>query len=240
MQCVRFLHIPKTAGSTFERILARQYDGVGHFGFSGDAAADLGRFTHLSEQEKGSIGLFTGHAPISTGISEADKALIITFLRDPVHRVKSFCQHVAEGKSPYLSSDFPPDGFDLDKFINSGNLELSNLQTKMLINDRESASSELIGRMSPSEARDRALENLFGKVSHFGLQEFFNDSLLLFWKALAWSPPAYSSMDNQASDELVVFKEHHLDHIKDLNSIDIEVYSAAKTRFLYILEGFLG
>ena len=57
-----------------------------------------------------------GHAPITTCIKEADSATIITFLRDPVERVKSFCQHVYEGKSLHLKDSFPPELFNLMHF----------------------------------------------------------------------------------------------------------------------------
>lgn len=135
MQPLRFLHIPKTAGTTLLSILRRQYFGKKSFAFTGDITSDTKRFEALSEHDKENVMLFTGHAPIVTGIEKADNATTVTFLRDPISRVKSFCQHVAEGKSPYLIDDFSSETFSLDNFLESGNEELSNLQTKMLICD---------------------------------------------------------------------------------------------------------
>jgi hypothetical protein len=84
MNRLRFLHIPKTAGSTFTGCLAYQYFGKRHFSFTGHYQADINRFMSLSTSKKQKIALFTGHAPILTGIDIADNAKTITFLREPV------------------------------------------------------------------------------------------------------------------------------------------------------------
>lgn len=232
MDRLRFLHIPKTAGSTFTTCLDYQYSRKGHFVFKGAIAYDIDRFNSLSETERQNIVLFTGHAPILTGLEAADSAKIITFLRDPISRVKSFVQHISEGKSPeYLTGPF-----DLNDFLASGTKDLSNLQTKMLINKGRFASPVLLESMSGSDARDMALNNLFNVVSEFGLQEYFDESLILFAKSLNWSTPFYTSVNKKNASRLIEFKQQHLDRIAELNSIDIDVYNTAKARFLNTLE----
>ncbi|MBL0343731.1 hypothetical protein [Candidatus Villigracilis affinis] len=232
MERLRFLHIPKTAGTTFTTCLDYQYSGKGHFVFKGAVQYDVMRFKELPEKEKQKVILFTGHAPILTGLEEADTAKIITFLRNPISRVKSFIQHISEGKSPeYLKGPF-----NLDEFLESGTKDLENLQTKMLINKGPFALSTLIDSMSKSEARDLALNNLFNVVAEYGLQEYFDESLILFSSALNWSTPFYTSLNKKDSSRLLEFKQKHLDRIAELNSIDIEVYNAAKIRFLETLE----
>src|SRR5688500_654589 len=236
MNRLRFLHIPKTAGSTFSSILSQEYAQTENFVFSGLADLDRAKFMSLTRSEREKIGLFTGHAPITTGIPEADEAIIITFLRDPISRVKSYCQYVSEGKVPNLRSEFFLESFPLERFLGSENGELSNLQTKMLINHKWNVSSEQIDKMSPAAARDKALENLFGKVSQFGIQEYFNASLLIFKTLLNWLVPSYTSLNQSDPSRLIDFKQPHLDHIAELNSIDIEVYEAANKRLLETLE----
>jgi len=231
MSLLRFLHIPKTAGSTFSRILQQQYPGKRSFDFTGDIASDLARFEALLAEEKSNIGFFSGHAPITTGIPEADQT-IITFLRNPVSRVKSFCQHVYEGKSPYLLGDFPPETFSLDDFLNSGIGELSNLQTKMLINKGSSESTELIDSLSTSEAIQRAASNLSEKISCFGIQEYFNESLVLFAVKFNWPLRSYDSVNKKGTLRTLQFADRHVRKIVELNSIDIEVYKLALQDFL--------
>ena len=231
MNRLRFLHIPKTAGSTFSNLLRRQYLGKGHFVFTGVDEADRARFAALPEAKRNRVVLFTGHAPLVTGFKEADEATIITFLRDPLNRVKSFCQHVAEGKSPHLRGAFPPESFSLDAFLASGNGELSNLQTKMLINGAQAESSVLIDRMSAAQARDTALENLYSRVYRFGLQDHFDESLMIFAEALGWSMPLYAALNKKNAGRMIEFKPRHLERIVELNALDIEVYARAREHF---------
>ena len=171
MQPLRFLHLPKTAGTTFTVLLERQYGSRRQFQFSGDGQHDRERFRAIPEAEKRKIVLFTGHASLVTGIPEADRAKIITILRNPVSRVKSFCHHVAEGKSPHLREAFPPESFDLDSFLVSGNPELYNLQTRILIETPETE-KDPFATISPSDALQLARHNLSNRVFCFGLRTF--------------------------------------------------------------------
>ena len=185
MKKLRFLHIPKTAGTTFIQLLNDIYLKKNSFQFSGDFKSDLKRFDLLSESEKDEIDIYYGHAPIYTGNKSIDVVERITFLRDPVNRVKSFCQHVYEGKSEYLKTRFPKESFDLDVFLNSRVLELHNLQTKMLLNTGASATTIKVPRC---DAVNLAFDNLTNKTSMYGLLEYFDESLMLFMMILKLFP----------------------------------------------------
>lgn len=235
MKRLRFLHIQKTAGLTLNQILLRQYRGRRVFSFEGSAADGIRQYSSLLEQEKREIYLILGHLPLKTGVEDFDNATIITLLRNPIGRVKSLCQHVSEGKSAYLLKDFPPESFDLDRFLDSGDHQLYNHQTKILINPVSAVSNDLINSMSKAQARDLALEKLFHVVSRFGIQEKFDESLILFSQFLNWRMPFYVSVNVKNSRRLIEFKQRHLDRIAELNSIDMEVYDAAKKKLLEII-----
>lgn len=232
MEKLRFLHIPKTAGSTFSRILRNQYRRKRRFVFSGDNVSDIKNFRELSKDEQKSIALFTGHAPILTGLPEADEILIITMLRDPVSRVKSFCQHVSEGKSPHLLKSFPPESFSLDEFLYSDNDEISNLQARMLIDHERHRAEPLLRTDDPEDMKEQALQNLFHKISCYGIQEYFDESLILFASSLGWSMPFYEYRNRKDMKRLLKFEDRHIKRIMELNSIDIDVYNAARSRFV--------
>lgn len=227
------MHIPKTAGQTLESILLRQYKHS--FRFTGNTGPDIQKFANLTPEERSRVVFFYGHSTITTGIEEADHATIITILRHPVSRVKAFCQHVREGKSPYLLEAFPPENFSLDEFLDSNNQELSNLQTKLLIN-KATDPTPVFDKITASEARDLALENLYTKISHFGLQEYFDHSMILFSSALNWKYPIYKSKNLENPNKLLKFEKHHLEKIAALNKIDIEIYEHAKQQFLIKLD----
>ncbi|MDQ3775099.1 MAG: hypothetical protein M3461_12440 [Pseudomonadota bacterium] len=225
MEPLRFLHIPKTAGTTLTFVLRRWYEGSPHFHFSGNVGEDLKRYDALPDEVRKQIALFTGHAGIKTGIPAADNIPIITLLREPVARVKSFCQHVSERKSPYLLYLFPPDAFDLDAFLCSDNGELSNLQTKLLL-------GRSIEGLSASEAVDIALGNLLEKITCFGIQEHFDESLALIAWTLGIKPPAYGSRNQRDPTRALRFDRSHLDKIIELNAIDLELYERARQSFM--------
>jgi hypothetical protein len=233
----RYLHIPKSGGTTFAEILARQYYGKGQFTFNGDIYDDIERFCALSQKERSNIELFCGHAPIETCIPEANSCNIITILREPVSRIISFCHHVFEGKSSYLQSDFPPGLFSLDDFLRSGNEELSNLLTKMLINSGCCESSYLLYSMTPPQARDLAVKNLINRICCFGILENFEESLRLFATRLKWRLPSLLFKIRNVKDnrQQIQFTYEHIELIKKMNAIDIEVYKIAMAKFKQII-----
>lgn len=228
-QRLRFLHIPKSAGSALANVLTREYRGYGRFEFSGETARDIERFRALSREDQDSVRLFTGHAPLVSGLPEADGATIITMLRDPISRVKSLCQHVWEGKSVYLQDEFPAGGFSLDDFLGSGHIELANHQTRILTGTYGAACC--LDTKSESVCRDAALTNLFEKVAHFGLKEYFDESLFLMASALGWGMPLYGRLNTPNPARLLDFEDRHIERIAELNRVDIQVYDAAKARF---------
>lgn len=218
-------------------MLRLQYPGAPRFSFSGEWAADQRRWQGLPAARRARIRLFTGHAPIDTGIVEADTDIaIITMLRNPVDRVKSLCQHVAEGKSPHLLEQFPPDRFDLEAFLASGHEGLSNLQTKMLINRGKAADPALLQSLSVDEAVERALHNLRERIACFGIQERFEESLVHLQQHFGWRTPLYASSNRGNPRRRLHFEQHHLDRIVELNEVDIKVYEAARQLFLQRLE----
>jgi hypothetical protein len=233
MNKIRFLHIPKTAGTTFTQILKNQFEKCAMFQFSGDIDHDLNRLNALSGQQKELLNIYSGHAPIKTGIEVIDKLDTITFLRDPVARVQSYCRHVFDGKSPKILDLLPNKKFDLDVFLDKGFFELHNLQTKMLINKGDGAAPL---KISDYEAINLAVDNLINKLKFFGLVEYFDESLLLFQRQFKWKNIDYSSQNKSAHSQALIFEKRHLKRIKELNQLDIELYNIAKNHFLQMLK----
>lgn len=237
MERVRFLHVPKVGGSTLSLMLSIQFMGQPKFSFSGQQAVDRKRFYTLTRGERESIRWFDGHAPYYTGISQADENVkIITMLRDPIQRVISFCQHVSEGKSPLAIAGGEVDDFDLDEFLESGNAELHNLQTKMLINTGDSATQTYLAKMGPEHAIIRARENLFEGVAAFGIQEYFDESVIVFQRQLDLSTPVFSLRNKKHRQRHLVVESRHIERIAEQNQLDLELYADAKRCFLDRLE----
>lgn len=232
MNKIRFLHIPKTAGSTFMSILRNQYGKQNCYALTGNLEVDRNNYNKLSSQDREKIALFSGHAPITTGINEVDEATTITLLRDPIERVISFCQHVSEGKSPYLIETFPPENFNIDRFLDSNLSELSNLQTKFLADNKHfTFPDSIVDHVSLENARDSALDTLFNRIFRYGLMEYFDESLVNFSTALGWKTPYYKPLNVRNRKNLIRFEKHHIARIMEMNAIDIQVYREAKVKF---------
>jgi hypothetical protein len=231
MKKLRYLHIPKTAGSTFANILKNQYGAGRTFEFEGRFESDRQRYLAIPTEDRNKISLYVGHAPIYTSIPEIDSVEIITMLRDPVARVKSFCQHVSEGKSEHLVDRFPPKRFNLDEFLDSGDEELSNVLAKMLINNQTCVDSDYLSSLTPAEAVDLAMDNLLHTISCFGLQEYFDESLVIFAKRFGWKIPTYVSLNKKNRRVALKFEDRHIRKIWELNPISMEIYRRAKQHF---------
>jgi len=235
LQPIRFLHIPKTAGTTFTQILNKQYSDVMKFQFSGDREFDINNYNSISKEQRDKIILFYGHAPIQTGIDFIDAVDTITLLREPIDRVKSFCQHVSEGKSPYLKNSFLQENvFNLDLLLDNVEIfELHNLQTKMLVNNGDCAANFVMNDMG---ALNKALDNLFNKIIVFGLVEYFDESLMLFEEKFSWDLPIYTKKNKRNKNKLLQFESHHIERIKKINHLDIQLYQQAQERFVEIIK----
>jgi hypothetical protein len=231
-QPIRLLHLPKTAGTTVASGLLRVFGRRHRFVFSSDPSESRHRFQALRDEERNSIRVFIGHSLFETGISEADNAQIVTFLREPVSRVKSFITHVSEGRSKYLTPDGKsPSDLTIDEFLESGNPELENLQTKALINRDRIESPSRIESLGEQEALRLAKKNLFEGVKAFGLQDRFDEGWVAIWTALEIRPPLFATMNQQRGTQRIDFTDEQIARIRELNRLDLALYAAAREEF---------
>ena len=238
---IRFLHIPKTAGSSFDECLFIQYLNAyilrRRFTFTGNFNADRQRYRQTPPETRGKIVLYTGHSPLRTGISEVDCLPTITFLRNPIDRVISHCQHVSEGKSLNMSRHIDYKNMDIDQFLSSGRTQLSNFQSKILLG----RGGYPLPKGSPDELVIRAVNILKHELICFGITEEFDCSLLMFKKILGWRKlPIYRRRNTRNNKLLLKFEARHIAKIKELNQIDLQVYDRACTLFKDRLREYAG
>lgn len=225
---VRFLHIPKTAGTSVNGFLGSIYGSDEIFDFSGCVNQDLIRLRKLPTDRRARLKLFRGHAPLRTGENDVDNARTFTILRDPVRRVISFCRHVAAGKSEYLVSSFPPERFNLGEFLNSGCEELNNFQSRMLLGDGDYAPPDF-SREAPQNLFIRATSAL-EQLSFVGIQENFEESMVLLGRAFGWKI-AFSKKKLNETGSSLPFAAEHIERVRELNQLDTLVYRRASAAF---------
>jgi hypothetical protein len=224
---VRLLHIPKTAGTTISSSLVIAYGRKHAFSFSGSPSKDRKRLLEIDEETRRNITLYYGHSFYETGVEEADRASIITFLREPVSRVKSFIQHAGERKEKYLPEAAIDQPFTVNEFLDTGNYELANLQTKILTN-LDDAEFEKLGENASFEL---ARERLFQGLAAFGIQSRFDEGWVAIWMALERRPPVYVHLRRVAKAAMFELTPEQIERIKDLNRLDIRLYQAAEAEF---------
>lgn len=226
---LRFLHIPKTAGTTFKEYLISQHPA--HRIVEFQPCSEWGQELINQRDFRSTPLLVLGHAPRDTDVAWVNSLPTVAFLRNPMERVISFCQHVNEGKSPQLRHAFAPGKLDLDRFLDSGYIELSNLQVRMLTQNFSWNAPRTLGQSD----LDEAIACLDSRISAFGLTERFYQSLFLMAIPFGWKLPQYSASNTAAGVVQLNFSPAHIDRIRRLNELDMQLYEFAAQKFDRVL-----
>lgn len=239
-RALRFLHIPKTAGTSFNDCLFAQYPRAYYFRrlfvFSGDARSDLRRLQAMPEKRRDGLLLYTGHGPLNCGVESIVRTPTITFLRHPVSRVVSLCQHIFDGKSPEISNRRLSRPGALDAWLDSGEPQLSNMYARTLLGDLDYR----IPSGTDAHLAERSIDILENSLRAFGLTEEFDLSLLLFRQTLGWRCMPRYRIRNAGGRERLRFTDRQLERIAELNSIDQRIYTAGVELFQRRVAQYLG
>ena len=185
---VVFVHIPKTAGSTLRAIMRWQYkpEQIFHINWDFDRNAPFTEFINLPEQKRKETRIVYGHIPF--GLHEVVQREVdyFTMLRDPIERSISHYYHIR--KLPNHFHHHSAHTMELGEFVDSGVFrEMDNGQVRQL-----TALGQIpFGTCTP-DMLDQAIANLDDRFCVVGLQERFDESILLLRRSLGWrKPPLY-------------------------------------------------
>lgn len=227
-----FVHIPKTAGSTFQKFLSRVYEGDPCFCNVYPSWEDA-RGPATSYGWSGRLSAMAGHFQFGLHLKAEVLPLIesevrcITFLRDPVLRVVSQYNHL-------LNSDVPE---HQDIIAKHPTLEafLAHPWTQDLQTYFVSGWKHVDVLRDPDEVTRVSIENLRDQFASFGLTERFDESLILFAHALGWPLPSYTSI-NLSSERARRIRVEDLSpsliaRIENVNRCDLALYEYAQSLF---------
>jgi hypothetical protein len=233
-----FLHIPKTAGTTLKTIIGRQYQPFEiakcYYHAPGRTLAGaLDRLRSFSPEQAAGIRIIVGH--VGYGLHEhlGWPSDYFTMLREPVERVISSYYQTRRARNDSLKNE--AQRLSLRDFVASGlRTALDNGQTRML--SGAAVEEDLLGKKVPygqcnREMLERAQSNL-NKFVAVGISERFDESLMVFKRALGWTNIYYvkANVGRNKTPRQEISKDT-LKCIERYNELDLELYERARKLF---------
>ncbi len=224
-----FLHIPKAAGSTLSKIMAKNYKPSTIYTIGNPQ--EIEEFKRLPKEKSEKIKLLQGHFHYGLHEFLSPSANYITILRNPTQRLISLYNYVIQERGHYLHDLVISQGMKLPDFIQSNiSPELYNIQTIFI------AGTEALGKFEPhsKEILETAKKNLKNHFITFGLSEKFDETLLLMKRALGWkfTNLFYTRINvTKLRPQIEIVSQNTLELIQKTNKLDIELYQYAQKLF---------
>lgn len=223
-ETVIFLHLPKTAGTTLNRLIEWEYPlremySVDPVLYEWSSA----RLRKLSERRLRKTRMFKGH--MFFGLHEVlpQPATYITVLRDPVERVLSAFYFMRSYKLHPLYWKLRKEKWTVEEFVQR--YPRDNVQCKIIAHAHYHTPCT-------QEVLDRAIQHLNNHFSVVGLSERFEESLALMKLRFGWQLKSYSSFNvTRARPKKSDIAQATLDLIAEKNQFDVDLYQHATRLF---------
>ncbi len=223
-EAVIFLHLPKTAGTTVNRLIEWEYPlkemySVDPVLFQWSAA----HLRALPPERLRKIRMFKGHMVFGLHEVLPQRATYITVLRDPIDRVISAFYFMRSYKLHPLYWKMRRETWSLEDFVR--NAQRDNVQSKIVAGAKFEAPCT-------REIVETAKNNLRRHFSVVGLSARLEESLALMKLRFGWKLSSYSSFNvTRSRPKKRDLPQATLDLIHQKNAFDIELYECAEEIF---------
>jgi len=236
-----FLHIPKTAGSSFlamfENLFGQHRVRRLRGGSDETAQTEIDRVVSEEIQD---IDCLAAHSPIHMFAKYLDAFRPFTILRDPVDRVMSLFRFFK--RRPETKVSKLPEGFSFDDFIESrvphNYGQTRNWMCRVLCGDVEMSdwsAAAFWQPRNPGTVVDQALATL--RTIDFGLVEDMQSTLALLQHVLATKFKLPEYRINTTGAPGPEWTPRNIQQIVDLNTLDVALYHEAKALFYERVRG---
>jgi hypothetical protein len=223
-EAVIFLHVPKSAGTTLNRLIEWEYPisqmySVDPVLFEWSAA----HLRKLPKQRLARTRMFKGHMLFGLHEVLPQPATYITVLRDPVERVLSAYYYMRTYKLHPFYWKLRKQKWSLEDYVERTRRD--NVQCKIIAGaDYHGPSTEKIF--------ETAKEHMNRYFSVVGLSERFEESLALMKLRFGWRLNSYSAFNvTRSRPKKGDLSQSTLDLIVQRNSFDMELYRLGVQRF---------
>lgn len=224
-----FIHLPKTAGTSFRSMLYEQFSQELIYPNMQDIRDNNGlyppykRLLRLEQAEVNPKALLTGHYPFAAGRIFPKVPRYMVFLRSPIERVISNVYHIH--RHDKRLRDLP-----IEQIVEKAPWQIGNLQTRFFSDRYFNPKIKYFpGGILDKKALAQAKENL-KKCDFIGLTEQFEDSIAIAEKVFGWNLGTRLKR-NISPTKTVEFPDALRKRIIELNQLDLEFYEFGKTLF---------
>ncbi len=217
-----FLHIPKTAGTTLNRIIEWQYNPLSIFTMDPyRIRATPERLKQLPETRRRRLRMVRGHFYYGVHEHLPQGATYITMLREPVARFLSAYYFLQRRPLHPMHRKVKSERIGVEDFIRL-TPQRQNLQCSLIAGIKSTGKCE-------QSTLEIAKENLAKSFSVVGISERFEESLMLIAKTFDWEIPFYEN--RKVSKTRPKVEPSAVEMIKEHNWLDLELYEFGKGLF---------
>ncbi len=236
-----FLHIPKTAGTSFHQVLENEYRDAPSFSITGtDPLKRRNELLELPQKKKEELVLLKGHLLQDGDEILGKKCHFLSFLRDPVDRTISSYYYIKRAKHNRFHEEVKD--LTLREFTDFLKREKwDNLQTRYLSSTPEEIryKGKRPDRQEMKEERfPKALEFLRNKIDSPLLVEEMDRSLIYLYRVLDWNhiPDIGKKNASKERPPKERLSTDLLERLREVNQLDETLYNEAVRIFWKNLE----